>query len=37
MTSVSIDRDRLPAAPYQVRIIGPDPPGVANGQLDVEH
>ena len=34
---VAIDRDRLPPAPYQVRIIGPEPPGVANGQLDVEH
>ena len=33
---VAIDRDRLPPAPYQVRILGPEPPGVANGQLDVE-
>jgi hypothetical protein len=32
---VAIDRDRLPAMPYQVRIIGPDPPGSANGYLEV--
>ena len=32
---VAIDRDRLPAPPYQVRILGPDPPGKANGQVDV--
>jgi hypothetical protein len=34
---VAIDRDRLPPPPYQVRILGPDPPGIANGQLDVDH
>jgi hypothetical protein len=32
---VAIDRTRLPPTPYQVRILGPDPPGVMNGQLDV--
>ncbi len=32
---VAIDRNRLPPTPYQVRILGPDPPGVPNGQLDV--
>jgi hypothetical protein len=34
---VAIDRNRLPPTPYQVRILGPDPPGVTNGQLDVDH
>jgi hypothetical protein len=33
---VAIDRDRLPEAPYQLRILGPDPGGVANGQVVVE-
>jgi hypothetical protein len=33
---VAIDRDRLPEAPYQIRILGPDPGGVANGQVVVE-
>jgi hypothetical protein len=33
---VAIDRDRLPGAPYQIRILGPDPGGVANGQIVVE-
>ena len=34
---VAIDRDRLPAAPYQLRILGPDPGGVANGEVVVGH
>ena len=34
---VAIDRNRLPPPPYQVRLLGPDPPGTANGQLDVDH
>jgi hypothetical protein len=32
---VALDRDRLPDAPYQVRILGPDPTDVTNGTLDV--
>jgi hypothetical protein len=32
---VAIDRNRLPPTPYQVRILGPDPPGVTNGHLEV--
>jgi len=32
---VALDRDRLPDAPYQIRILGPDPTGVTNGTLDV--
>ena len=32
---VALDRDRLPEAPYQVRILGPDPTGVTNGTLEV--
>jgi hypothetical protein len=32
---VAIDRARLPAPPYQIRILGPDPMGVANGRLEV--
>ena len=28
--------DRLPPPPYQVRILGPDPPDTANGQLHVD-
>ena len=31
---VALDRDRLPAAPYQVRILGPDPGDAVTGQLD---
>jgi hypothetical protein len=34
---VAIDRNRLPQSPYQVRILGPEPPGMANGKLDVDH
>lgn len=33
---VAIDRDRLPSAPYQVRILGPDPGDAVNGQLDLD-
>jgi hypothetical protein len=33
---VAIDRDRLPEVPYQIRILGPDPDGVANGEIVVE-
>ncbi|HEX6868872.1 MAG TPA: hypothetical protein VF119_08695, partial [Candidatus Limnocylindrales bacterium] len=32
---VALDRDRLPDAPYQLRILGPDPTGVTNGTLDI--
>ena len=32
---VAIDRDRLPDAPYRIRILGPDPTGIANGELEV--
>jgi hypothetical protein len=32
---VAIDRDKLPSAPYQVRILGPDPGDTVNGQLDL--
>lgn len=32
---VAIDRDRLPDAPYQIRILGPDPRDLANGGLEV--
>jgi hypothetical protein len=32
---VAVDRSRLPPTPYQVRILGPDPPGVTNGRLEV--
>ena len=31
---VALDRDRLPPAPFQVRILGPDPGDAVNGQLD---
>lgn len=33
---VAIDRTRLPQPPYQLRILGPDPPDTANGQLHVD-
>jgi hypothetical protein len=33
---VAIDRDRLPAAPYRIRILGPDPGGVAKGDVVVQ-
>jgi hypothetical protein len=32
---VAIDRDRLPATPYRIRILGPDPGDVVKGQLDL--
>ena len=32
---VAIDRDRLPAPPYRIRILGPDPRDVENGRLEV--
>ena len=32
---VALDRDRLPDAPYEIRILGPDPTGVENGHLEV--
>lgn len=33
---VAIDRDRLPSAPYKVRILGPDPGDAVNGHLDLD-
>jgi hypothetical protein len=32
---VALNRDRLPDAPYRIRILGPDQPPVENGHLDV--
>jgi hypothetical protein len=32
---VAIDRDRLPAPPYRIRILGPDPRDAESGRLEV--